>query len=84
MACASAASAPEFGEAKEDPGAFAEALDQAGFGHQLQVPTDAGLALTEDLGQVLDVQLAARQQCQDAQPRRLAGGAQGGQRVKAR
>ena len=59
---------------KIDPGALAEARDEPGLGHQLQMPADARLALAEDLGQVLDVQLAAGEQRQDAQARRLAGG----------
>ena len=43
------------------------------------MPADARLALAEDLGQILDVELAAGQQRQDAQARRLPGGAQSGQ-----
>ena len=65
---------PAFGEAEEDPGAFAEARDEASFGHQLQVAADARLALAEDLGQVLDVELGSGEQHEDAQARRLAGG----------
>ena len=66
------------GEAEEHPGALAEAPDQPRFGHELEMP-----ALAEDLGQVLDVQLAGREQRQDAQPRCLAGGAQASQRMGA-
>ena len=62
------------GEAEEHPGAFAEALDEPGLGHQLQMPADARLALAEDLGEVLDVQLAGGEQRQNAQARGLAGG----------
>ena len=36
---------------------------------------DARLTLSEDLGQVLDVQLAAGEQRQNTQPRGLSGGA---------
>ena len=64
------------GQAEEHPAPLAEARDQPGFGHQLQMPADARLALSEDLGQVLDVQLAAGKQRQDAQARGLACGAQ--------
>ena len=71
------------GEAEEHPGALAEAGDEAGFGHELQVPADARLALRQDLGQILDVQLRARKQRQDAQARGLARGAQGRKRVGA-
>ena len=77
MAEASAASLPDIGQAEEHPAPLAEARDQPGLGHQLQMPADARLALPEDLGQVLDVQLAAGEQRQDAQPRGLARGAQG-------
>ena len=83
MARASAPSGAALGQAEEHPGAFAEAGDQAGFGHELQMPADARLALGEDLGQVLDVQLGAGQQRQDAQARGLAGGAQGGEGMGA-
>ena len=76
MAQASAAFGAAVGEAEEDPGALAEAADEARFHHQLQMPADARLALAEHLGQVLDVQLAAREQRQDAQARGLAGGAE--------
>ena len=71
------------GETEEHPGALAEAPDQPGFGHQFQVPADARLALAEDLGQVLDVQLARGEQRQDAKPRGLARGAQAGQGLGA-
>ena len=83
MASASAASAPEFGKPEVDPRALAEALDEPGLGHELEMPADARLALAEDLRQILDVELAAGQQRQDAQARRLAGAAQSGQRVGA-
>jgi len=47
------------------------------------MPADARLALAEDLRQILDVELTAGQQRQDAQARRLPGAAQSGQRVGA-
>ena len=72
------------GQPEKHPRAFAEAPDQAGIGHELQMPADARLALAEDLGEVLDVQLAAGKQRQDAQARGLAGGAQCGKGGGAR
>ena len=71
------------GETEEHPRPFAEASDQAGFGHQLQMPADAWLALAENLGELFDVELALRQQCQDSQPRRLARGAKRGKGLGA-
>ncbi len=65
------------GQPEEGPGAFALALDEAGAGHQLQMARNAGLGLAEDFGEVGDVQLAVRQQREEAQARRLARGAQG-------
>ena len=70
---------PGIGETEEDPRALAEAPDQPRFGHEFQVPADARLALAEDLGQVLDVQLARGKERQDAKARGLARGAQSGQ-----
>ena len=83
MAEASCGFAASIGEAEEHPAPLAEARDQPGLGHQLQVTADARLALSEDLGQVLDVQLAAGEQRQDAQPRRLARGAKAAQGMGA-
>ena len=83
MAEASSASLPDFGKAEEHPAPLAEARDQPGLGHQLQMAADARLALSEDLGQVLDVQLAAGEQRQDAQARRLARGAKAAQGMGA-
>ena len=57
-----------------DPAPLAEALDQAGLGQKLQVAADARLALAQDLGQVLDVELAGGEQHEDAQARRLGRG----------
>ena len=67
------------GQTEEHPAPLAEARDQPGLGHQLQMTADARLALAEDLGQVLDVQLAAGKQRQDAQARGLSRGAQAAQ-----
>ena len=55
----------------------AEAVGIAGVGHQLQVARHAGLALLQHPAQLHHRQLLAGQQRQNAQPRRLAGGAQG-------
>ena len=71
------------GQPEDRPRALAEARDEPGLGHQLQMPADARLALAEDLGQVLDVQLAAGKQRQDAQARGLAGGAQAARALRA-
>ena len=65
--------AAALGQAEERPGALAEALDQAGFGQQLEMARDARLRLAQDLGEVGDRQLGLGQQRQDAQPRGLAG-----------
>ena len=59
------------GDVEIGPAPLAEALDQTGFGEQLQMPADARLALPEDHRQVLDAQFAGREQQQDAQARRL-------------
>ena len=65
-------------EAIERPASLAEAIDQAGFGEQLQMPRDARLRLAQDLGEVGDREVGLGEQRQDAQARALAGGAQGG------
>ena len=83
MAEASCGFAARLGQAEEHPASLAEARDQPGLGHQLQVTADARLALSEDLGQVLDVQLAAGEQRQDTQPRGLSGGAKAAQGMGA-
>jgi hypothetical protein len=62
---------PEIGER-----ALGRAGDQAGIEEELQVARDARLALPEDGGEVLDGEVAGREQRQDSQPRRLAGGPQ--------
>ena len=69
------------GEAEEDPRALAEARDEPRFGHQLQMTADAGLALAENLGEVLDVQLSSGEQRENAQARGLAGSTKRGQRM---
>src|SRR5690606_10127130 len=60
------------------PASLARALDEAGFRQQLEMAADARLALAEDTRHVLDVELACREQQQDAQPRRLGGSFQDG------
>ena len=72
MARASAASGPLSPRRKNTQLPSRKRRDETGFGHQLQMPADARLALAEDLGQVLDVQLGLGQQRQDAQARGLA------------
>ena len=84
MAEASCGFAAYIGEAEEHPAPLAEARDQPRLCHQLQVAADARLALSEDLGQVLDVQFAAGEQRQDAQARRLARGAKPAQGLRPR
>ena len=70
--------AAALGQAEERPGAFAEALDQAGLDQQLEVARDARLRLAKDLGEVGDGQFGLGQQHQDAQARFLAGGLERG------
>ncbi len=62
---------------EERPGAFAEALDQAGLGQELEMARDARLRLAQDVGEVGDRELGLGEQRQDAQPRRLAGRLEG-------
>ena len=64
------------GQAEEHPASLAEARDQPGFSHQLQMTADARLALPQNLGEVLDVQLALGEQRKNAKPRGLSSGAQ--------
>ena len=54
------------------------ALDQSGFGEQLEMARDARLRLAQDLGQVGDGQFGLGQQREDAQPRGLRGRPQSG------
>ena len=61
---------------EERPRAFAEALDQPGFGQQPQMPRDARLRLPQNVGEVGHRQLGLGQQRHDAQPRLFAGGLQ--------
>src|SRR5262249_27951539 len=65
-------------QAKEGPGAFAEALDQTGLGQEPQMARDARLRLAQDVGELGDGQLGLRQERKDAQPCGLAGGLEGG------
>ncbi len=60
------------GQPEERPGALAEALDQPGFGQQLEMARDARLRLAQDVGEVGDGQFGLGQQRQHAQPRLLA------------
>ena len=60
-------------EPKECPRAFAEALDQAGFGEEPQMPRKPRLGLPEDFGEVGDRQFGFRQQRQNTQPRGFTG-----------
>ena len=57
----------------ERPAPLAEAIDQAGFGEQLQVPRDARLRLAQDLGEVGNRQVGFSEQRQYAQARAFAG-----------
>ena len=61
------------GGAIEDPAALLEARKQARFAQQLQMPANARLALTDDLGELAHRQLRVKQQQQQAQPRGVAG-----------
>ncbi len=58
-------------DVKIDPAPFTETLDQAGFRQELQMSADARLALAQDLGQILDVELTGRQQQEDPETRAL-------------
>ena len=62
------------GQPEEGPGALAEALDQAGFGQQLEMARDARLRLPQDVGEIGDGQLGLGQKRQHAQARLLARG----------
>ena len=53
------------------PTAICQTLDQASLGHELEVPADARLALSEDAREILHVEFAAAQHDEQAQPRRL-------------
>ena len=47
------------------------ALDQSGFGEQLEMARDARLRLAQDFGQIGDGQFGLGEQRKDAQPRGL-------------
>ena len=66
------------GDTEEGPGAFTEALDQAGFAQELQVARDARLRLAQNLGKVGNGEFGLSQQRQNAQPGAFPGGLQGG------
>ena len=55
------------------------ALDQAGFGQQLQMARDARLRLAENRDEFADRQFGLGEQSEKAQPRGFAGGGQGGE-----
>src|SRR5262249_10291708 len=61
------------GKVEVGPAALSHALDETGLGQKLEVPADARLALPQDAGQVLYIELALRQKHQNAQPRRFGG-----------
>ena len=67
-----------FGQPEEGPGAFAEALDQRGFGEQLEVAGNARLRLAQNVGEVGNGQFGFAEQRQNAQARFLARGLEGG------
>ena len=75
-------------ETEEGPRAFAEALDQAGFGEKPQMPRQPRLRLAQDFGEVRHRQFGLGQQHQDAQPggfaRRLSALSSARQRSVAR
>ena len=54
------------------------ALDQSGFGEQLEMARDARLRLAQDFGQVGDGEFGLGQQREDAQARGFRGRAQSG------
>ena len=58
---------------EECPRTFLVAADQPGLEQQLEMPRHARLRLVEDLGEVGDGEVAARQQRQDAQPAGFGG-----------
>src|SRR6202040_2410638 len=68
-------------EAIKHPAALAEAVEEPGFAQQLQMARNAGLALPEDLRQLADVELAAREQDDEPKPGRLGNCAQCSQQV---
>ena len=63
-------------ESVERPAAVGETLHQAAGGEKAQMTGDARLALVHDLAQFHDREFFLGQECDDPQPRRLAGGAQ--------
>jgi hypothetical protein len=48
------------------------ALDQSGFGQELEMARDAGLRLAQDLGEIRHRQFGLRQQRKDPQARGLS------------
>jgi len=70
--------AAAFADPEEGPGAFAETVHQAGLGKEPQMPRQPRLRLAENFGEIGHRQFGLGEQRQDPQPRRLAGGFQGG------
>jgi hypothetical protein len=63
-------------EAIERPASLAEAVDQSGFGEQLQVPRDTRLRLPQDFREIRHREIGLGEQRKNPQARALAGGAQ--------
>src|SRR5690606_13369528 len=63
-------------QAAEHPASLPHTLDEPGLAEQLHVAADARLALAENAGEVLHVELARGEQQEDAQARRIRGGLQ--------
>ena len=68
-------------QAVENPAAFAKAIEETGLAEQLQMPRHPRLALSENLRQLADRQLAARAQDQQAQSAGLGDRAQGAEHL---
>ena len=62
-----------------DPAALLEPLYQTGVGEQAQMAGNSRLALAQDLGQILDIQLPGGKQQQNPQTGGLRSGFQGAQ-----
>ncbi len=65
----------------EDAGALGLTVEQAGFGQQTKVSTDARLALAQNPTQLTDRELTLGQDDEGSQPRRLGGGSKGGKQI---
>ena len=69
------------GQPVEHGRAFRQPLEHAGLAQQFQMARHARLALSEDLREIADREIALGAQRQDAQPRGLANGAQAAQQI---